>query len=207
MTRRVAVFNMPGLVVLGLSSAVAEAGYQVEPTEDPKSWANEHPYEAMLIGIRLDTDVELLSEVVTATPTITVVALLDPPTDVRLYTSIEAGASGCVSMDWSAGRILMAIEAGLAGLALLPASVARELAVRRLKRSRPRQLSNVQQVWLRRLAAGMTTQELALQVGFSERETYRRLREIYSAMGVRGRTEALMLASASGLLDVLPGGE
>jgi DNA-binding NarL/FixJ family response regulator len=53
----------------------------------------------------------------------------------------------------------------------------------------------------------MTIQELARQVGFSERETYRRLRQIYSAMGVRGRTEALILASASGLLEGLVGGE
>jgi DNA-binding NarL/FixJ family response regulator len=101
----------------------------------------------------------------------------------------------------------MALEAGLNGLALLPVSMARRLVDRSVRQSKPQTLTSVQQTWLRLLASGMTIQELARQVGFSERETYRRLRQIYSAMGVRGRTEALILASASGLLEGPVGGE
>jgi DNA-binding NarL/FixJ family response regulator len=85
--------------------------------------------------------------------------------------------------------------------------MARRLVGRSVRQSKPQTLTSAQQTWLRRLASGMTIQELARQVGFSERETYRRLRQIYSAMGVRGRTEALILASASGLLEGLVGGE
>lgn len=95
----------------------------------------------------------------------------------------------------------MAVEAGLNGLALLPAAMVRDVAARKVRRSIPHELTRSQQSWLRRLASGVTIHELAGQVGFSEREIYRRLRQIYAAMGVGGRTEALILASASGLLD------
>ena len=166
-----------------------------------------HRDQAMLIGIRVDADIELLGELISDNPSIAVVALLDPLSPERFCSCLEAGACGCVSLDWSGERILMALEAGLNGLALLPVSMARVLVGRNVRQSKPQTLTSVQQIWLRRLASGMTIQELARQVGFSERETYRRLRQIYSAMGVRGRTEALILASSSGLLEGLVGGE
>lgn len=207
LTHQLAVVNTPSLVLLGLSSAITEFGYEVEPTDDPRGWAKKHHDQAMLIGIRVDADIELLDELVSNNPSMAVVALLDPLSPERLSTCLEAGACGCVSLDSSGERILMALEAGLNGLALLPVSMARRLVGRSVRQSKPQTLTSAQQTWLRRLASGMTIQELARQVGFSERETYRRLRQIYSAMGVRGRTEALILASASGLLEGLVGGE
>jgi DNA-binding NarL/FixJ family response regulator len=99
--------------------------------------------------------------------------------------------------------VVLALDAGLRGMTILPAGLARSLASTEGDRTRARTLTSSQQSWLRELASGTTVHDLASEVGFSEREMYRRLRVIYRAMGVRTRTEALILASASGLLERL----
>jgi DNA-binding NarL/FixJ family response regulator len=155
----------------------------------------------MLLAIRSDDDVELLVDLIAEEPSVTVVALLDPQSAERLNSCIGAGARGCVSMDWSDQDVVLALNVGMRGMAVLPAMLARNLATNEKNRAHARSLTSSQQTWLRELASGITVHELASQVGFSERETYRRLRLIYLAMGVRTRTEALILASASGLLN------
>jgi DNA-binding NarL/FixJ family response regulator len=65
----------------------------------------------------------------------------------------------------------------------------------------PPSLTDVEQAWLRRLAAGGTVAGLARGCGYSEREMYRRLSDMYSRLGARTRTEALLLAERFGLLD------
>lgn len=204
MGTRVAALNTPILVVLGLAQALDASGYVVETTESPRAWARSHPGEAMLVGVREDADVDLLTDLAATAPSVVLVALLDPPSPQRLDLCFAAGARACAYMDWSGEDVALALDAGRKGLALLPASMARDLTVTKNKRNHARDLTISQQSWLRRLAAGITVHDLAEQVGFSERETYRRLREIYEKMGVRGRMEALIVASASGLLDGPP---
>lgn len=201
MTIHVAAVNTPTLVASGLSGSLATSGYEIEVVSDPRTWAEAHPRDSMLIGVRGRRDVELLGQLASFIPSICLVALLDKLTPEWVSLCLGSGARGCASMEWSSDRIVMALNAGLDGLALLPPSVARVVTARETKRAIPRNLDTTQQSWLKKLASGMTIHELAGQVGFSERETYRRLRHLYAAMGVRGRTEALMLASASGLLD------
>jgi len=197
----VAAVNTPILVALGLTKALEASGYSLERVDDPLSWARVHPQGAMLVAVRDDSDTQLLLDLTSEVPTVTVVALLDPQSVERSQTCIGAGARGCASTDWSGQDVVLALDAGLRGMAILPASLARSLASTEGNRTRARALSSSQQAWLRELASGTTVHDLASQVGFSERETYRRLRLIYRAMGVRTRTEALILASASGMLE------
>jgi DNA-binding NarL/FixJ family response regulator len=55
--------------------------------------------------------------------------------------------------------------------------------------------------WLRALASGETVAALGRRLGYSEREMYRRLHRLYTQIGARGRTDALLRAAKSGLLD------
>ena len=206
MGTRIAATNIQVLVVLGLAQALDASGYVVEATDDPFTWAGSHPGEAMLVGVREDEGLDLLRDLGTAAPSMVLVAVLDPPSRQRLDMCIAAGARACASMDWSGEDVTLALDAGRKGMALLPASMARDLTVTKNKLSHARDLTSSQQSWLMRLASGLTIHDLAEQVGFSERETYRRLRQIYETMGVRGRMEALIVASASGLLDGPPSG-
>jgi DNA-binding NarL/FixJ family response regulator len=62
-------------------------------------------------------------------------------------------------------------------------------------------LSEPDRAWLRWLAGGGTVAALARSMGRGEPEMYRLLDEVYSRLGVRGRTEALLLACQRGLLQ------
>lgn len=99
MAAHVAAVNTPSLVVLGLWSAMAAVGYEVESTDDP--WAQVHTGEVMLVGIREESDVGLLREVVSYETPMSVVGLLDPMSAERMEMCFGAGACGCASMDWS----------------------------------------------------------------------------------------------------------
>jgi DNA-binding CsgD family transcriptional regulator len=67
--------------------------------------------------------------------------------------------------------------------------------------ARPRlAISDREIEWLRTLAAGSTVARLAEGVGYSERAMFRLLRDLYQRLGVKSRTEALMLAQQQGWL-------
>lgn len=198
----VAAVNTPRLLALGLSRDLEEWGYSVEPVADPRAWARNHSITLLLVVVRSMDDVAFLAELTKDLPSAAVVALLDPMSMERLYLCLGAGARGCISADWSTEDMAMALEAGLRGMTIMPTSVALRLAATETTRTSVRSLTSTQQDWLRDLASGTTVHALATQVGFSEREMYRRLRQVYRAIGCTTRTEALIRASACGMLDL-----
>jgi DNA-binding NarL/FixJ family response regulator len=54
---------------------------------------------------------------------------------------------------------------------------------------------------LRALAGGTTVAQLADDNGFSEREMFRILSDLYESIGVKNRTEAIVWAARYGVLD------
>jgi DNA-binding NarL/FixJ family response regulator len=202
MTTPVAAVNTPRLLFIGLSRELEGSGYSVEPVDDPRGWGSSHPAAAMFVAVRNQHDVDLLIDLIADLPTAAVVALLDPMSVERIHVCLGAGARGCVSMDWSSGDLSLVLEVGLRGMATMPATLARKLAATNKEGIYARGLTNTQRAWLRDLASGTTVHALAAQVGFSERVMYRRLSQVYRKMGCATRTEALIRASACGILDL-----
>jgi hypothetical protein len=52
--------------------------------------------------------------------------------------------------------------------------------------------------WLRELSIGTTVGQLATGAGYSERMMFRRVRDLYTHMGVRTKMEALLMAQEQG---------
>lgn len=198
----VAAINTPRLIALGLAKELEPSGYAVEPVADPRAWADFHPEAALLVAVRNKEDVGLLLELTRDLPSMAVIALLDPMSIEHFHLCIGAGARGCVSVEWSSDELALALEAGLRGMVIMPASLAQSLAAAEEDKPYAHSLTTTQQAWLRDLASGTTVQALATRVGFSEREMYRRLRQVYRNMGCATRTEAMIRASASGILDL-----
>jgi DNA-binding NarL/FixJ family response regulator len=201
MTALVAAVNTPRLLALGLSRELEGWGYSVESVDDPRGWAKIHPEAAMFVAVRNPQDEEFLIDLMSDLPAVPVVALLDPMSVDRIHLCMGAGARGCVSMDWSSGDLALVLDVGLRGMATMPATIARNLAARRSDGAYSHGLTSTQWGWLRDLASGTTVRALAAQVGFSERVMYRRLSQVYRKMGCATRTEALLRASACGMLD------
>jgi len=202
MTTLVAAVNTPRLVALGLSRELEGSGYSVVPVDDPRGWATSHHEAAMFVAVRNPSDVDLLINLISDLPTMVVVALLDPISEDQIQLCLGAGARGCVSMDWSSGDLALVLEVGLRGMTIMPATIARRLAATKIDGAYARGLTKTQRAWLRDLASGTTVHALATQVGFSERVMYRRLSQVYRKMGCATRTEALVRASACGMLDL-----
>jgi DNA-binding NarL/FixJ family response regulator len=113
--------------------------------------------------------------------------------------AVRAGATGVVTLSDDPEDVLTVLRCAGRGQTLLPRAVVQALC--RPASAPVPSLTAIEQAWLRRLAAGGTVAALARGCGYSEREMYRRLSDVYLRLGARTRTEALLLAERFGLLD------
>ena len=93
-----------------------------------------------------------------------------------------------------------ALRAAVAGLVALPRQIALAMSDRVPEGSTYDWISREQGDWLVALAEGVTVGELADRIGWSERETFRMLGNLYRHLGVRNRTEAIIWATRHGLV-------
>ncbi len=64
------------------------------------------------------------------------------------------------------------------------------------------QITVEQRRWLQRLAAGVTLQRLATEEGYSLRHLQRLIADLYRALGVGSRSQAVALAALAGIVTV-----
>ncbi len=112
--------------------------------------------------------------------------------------ALRSGATGVVAVDAELHHAVDVIRAAAAGNSLLRSEVARSLC--RPSTAPAPQVSVRERAWLRQLGDGATVAGLARSDGYSEREMYRRLSNLYSRLGAANRTGALVLAERWGLL-------
>jgi DNA-binding NarL/FixJ family response regulator len=155
----------------------------------------------VLLTLDSTDDWKLLSQLGKANAHVLVVAIL-ADTSVRSYLqAILAGAVTAVPRNALPETVRQLIEAVVAGRSVLPVEVVRALASPRAAAAENHDLPSPREIdWLRQLASGTTVAQVADSAGFSERAMFRLLRELYSRMGTRNRTEALMLAKERGWL-------
>jgi DNA-binding NarL/FixJ family response regulator len=128
-----------------------------------------------------------------------VVVLVDEASPDTCADALRAGATGVITPLDDPQDVLAVLRCAGRGQTVLARAVVQALC--RPATLKPPSLTDDEQAWLRRLAAGGTVAGLARGCGYSEREMYRRLSDMYSRLGARTRTEALLLAERFGLLD------
>lgn len=199
--KRVGVYNAPPLYARGLSAALAASEYVLEETAEPTTWVNGQSQPAVLVTVNGSESIDLVVEL-TANDATVVLTLVDQVSPEMLWVCLRAGAKTAISIDDDADDVQLALDAALVGKCVIPDEVARTMADRGGSRGEddPR-LGEPELTWLRQIASGTTVAALGERVGYSEREMFRRLRRLYSKMGVRSRTEALLAAERWGLLE------
>ena len=147
----------------------------------------------------------LVREVAGAVP---VVAVLTKPSIGEHADALRAGVDGVAGCDVSPRRLRSVVAAAVSGSVMLPVEVARALASD-IQQSSVVVLTDPEVSWLRGLARGATVRELAAASSLPLDVMSRRLRRLYNRMGVKGRTEAVMVAGATGVIaqDPLRGQE
>jgi DNA-binding NarL/FixJ family response regulator len=196
----VAISDPQPLFRRGLANVLQEAGFTAEEPEDVCAWATHRARPAIIATVEHDADFALTSELRRACGDVVLVCLLceGPPAAYQL--ALSSGADAAVHRDAAPGEILNVFKAALGDRTLLPTGIAREMAEDGGAPGSAPELSDEERALLQALATGDKVSQIAHGLGFSDRETYRRLRRLYARLGVGSRSEALVLAARARLV-------
>jgi len=131
--------------------------------------------------------------------------------DEHVYDALEAGASGFLLKDVTAERLFDAVRVVAAGDALLAPAVTRrlvaEFARMRVRRPAPAPalstLTPRETEVLRLIAEGLSNPEIAARLVVGEETVKTHVSRVLAKLGLRDRTQAVVLAYESGL--IVPG--
>jgi DNA-binding NarL/FixJ family response regulator len=127
--------------------------------------------------------------------------------DEHVYDALAAGASGFLLKDVTAERLFEAVRVVAAGEALLAPAITRRLIAEfaRIRPTAPTQgtlaaLTPRETDVLRLLAEGLSNPELAGRLHVGEETVKTHVSRILSKLGLRDRTQAVVMAYESGLV-------
>ncbi|GAA1314902.1 response regulator transcription factor [Pseudonocardia xinjiangensis] len=203
MTGKVAVVDRIPTFRAGLAAVLEQGGFEVAEPEPPEFRTSYDQLDAAVVTIHA-ADMHTIRALLAEFPELIVVAVLVSPAIEDFCGALRAGAHGGVQWDSTPDEILAVVRAALAGQSLLPAPIVRALAESSVERPEGGTLREDEIRWLRAIARGTSVVRLARNEGYSQREIFRRLSDLYARMGVRNRHEAIALASRWGLLMPAP---
>jgi DNA-binding NarL/FixJ family response regulator len=219
MTIRVVVADDQGMVRSGFSvllnaqpdiEVIAEA---VNGEEAVARAAELHP-DVILMDVRMPVlDGLQATRVITAmdaAPKVLVLTTFD--LDDYVYEALRSGASGFLLKDASAGELAAAVRLVAAGDALLSPGVTRRLIAEFARMGAPRSpgrqqldgLTERESEVLALVARGMSNGEIADYLVVAEQTVKTHVSRILMKLGLRDRTQAVVLAYETGLVH--PGG-
>jgi len=196
----VAVWDPLPIYRRGMLATLSAAGFAVETAADLLDWAQQEHRLVVMLTLSTPADWAVLERLREERPAVLVVAVL-PDADAQSYVrAVAAGATSAVPRDAAPEAVRRVVEDVLRGVSSLPAEAMAALAAPHERPTHVPEPSPPELDWLRELAVGATVAQLAERSGYSERAMFRLLRELYARLGVRNRTEALMLAQRRGWL-------
>jgi two-component system, NarL family, response regulator DesR len=202
-TGKVAVVDRIPTFRAGLAAVLEQGGFEVAEPEPPDFRTSYDRFDAAVVTVHT-ADVHTIRALLTDFPELIVVAVLVSPTVADFCGALRAGAQAGVQWDSKPDDIVAVVRAAIAGQTLLPTPIVRSLAESSVERPERGTLREDEIRWLRAIARGTSVVRLARNEGYSQREIFRRLSDLYARMGVRNRHEAIALASRWGLLMPAP---
>ncbi|GAA3440110.1 LuxR C-terminal-related transcriptional regulator [Kutzneria kofuensis] len=186
--------------VAGLAAILAEGGFEVARPPRLSPWIQQRATEVAVVAVHADEDLDQLRSLADEFPALLLVAVLPAEEDGWYVRALRRGAHAAVAWSSSPPEIVEAVRAARDGRTVLPTAVARSLARSSIDRPKGTPLLAREVHWLRVLAGGGSVVQLARAEGYSQREIFRRLSDVYRRMGARNRYEAIALAGQWGLL-------
>jgi DNA-binding NarL/FixJ family response regulator len=195
MSVRVAVSDPLPMFRRGVIACLDDVGVETTAPADLLAWARSPDPRVVLLTVSGVADWKLLADLCQVSDDVVVVAILDEASVAGYLRAISAGAAGAMSRTGTSAELRAVFQAAVSGRTLLPTEVVRALADRRSEETQAADHPTAREIgWLQDLAGGVSVARIAEQAGYSERMMFRLLRELYAKLGVRNRTEALMLA-------------
>lgn len=163
------------------------------------AWLQDLDQRVVVVADSPDRCVWTTSRCLLQRPDAAVVELVAAPSAWEYIDSMERGAVGTAPWDAPVAEVEAIICVGLAGRVTMPAFTRSQLA--RSCRDPSVELDWMERELLRGLMSGTTVRHIANLIGYSERETYRRLHAVYDRLGVASRYEAVVKATSLHLVD------
>jgi len=192
--------TQPDFVVVG-SAADGAAAVRVCRELDP---------DVVLMDIRMPgmDGIEATRRILTKASPPRVLILTTFDLDEHVYDALEAGASGFLLKDATAERLFDAVRVVAAGEALLAPTVTRRLVAEfarlRVRRREPdallQTLTTRETEVLRLIAEGLSNPEIAARLVVGEETVKSHVSRVLAKLGLRDRTQAVVIAYESGLL-------
>lgn len=196
----VAVFDPLPVYRQGMLAVLAEAGFAAETPEDLLDWVRQGHRTVVMLTLVTAVDWAFLARLRSDAPEVVVVAVLTDATVRSCVRAVVAGAMAVVARDAAPETMRRVFADVVRGVSALPVDVVAALAAPHEQLEYVAEPSEPELAWLRDLANGATVAQLAERSGYSERAMFRLLRELYGRLGVKNRTEALMLSQRRGWL-------
>lgn len=198
----VGIVHPAEVVATGLAAGLQQRGYLVDYPIRAGEWVLRGGERLLVHDRRTADDIGDIQRLIRSKRGLVVVALIEHATKHGYQQAFRAGCAGAVRWDAPMETIIEAIEAAARGIALLPSEIARQMAVAGAQ-SPPDTvwLSDVETTALRLLAGGAKTNQIADECGYSEREIFRMLTDLYTRIGVTNRSQAIATVARWGMLE------
>lgn len=183
-----------------LRRALEELGFSTcDNPGDLPGYVRGRRHRALVVSLTGSFGLGELDRVVRANRQASIVALVDSASPGLYAELLRRGRVHPALRSETAASIAECMKASLNGMCALPSRIARQMADS-LPTEGGTGLGGEELTWLRRLAEGVTIEEIAADAGLSERSLYRRLAAAYRKLGVTTRTEAMVRLAHLGLL-------
>jgi DNA-binding NarL/FixJ family response regulator len=218
MTTRVVVVDDQEVVRAAFGALLATqpdftvVGTAADGAQAVRVCAEQHP-DVVLMDVRMPVmdGIEATRRIVASEPRPHVLVLTTFDLDEHVYDALEAGASGFLLKDVTAERLFDAVRVIAAGDALLAPGVTRRLVAEFARlRTGPTKPSTTLAVLTPRerevlllVAEGLSNPEIATRLVVGEETVKTHVSRVLTKLGLRDRTQAVVLAYESGL--VVPG--
>jgi DNA-binding NarL/FixJ family response regulator len=201
MGRRIGVVGRGATWRRGVAGVLTDAGFEAVEVDGIEAWRPGRGGIAIALRCPNPEALPPIADFTADHPHIPVVAVVPVLGIAEYAAAVRCGVAGAVAEDDEPATYAAAFTAALAGEFLVPAAVMRALVARLPDALDDAWLDEESLSLIRSLAAGSTVATLADQEGYSEREMFRMLKELYTAVGVENRTQAIIWAARNGVLD------
>lgn len=196
MSVNVAIVGSGPALIEGWLVALQHVGFRTSSPRDLRAWIGSARRRAILLLAGTRDGLDVVVDIRSASTNAVVVVLLPTPSDEDHVAALRSGASGVGAWDIPVSEVKGMLDAGLQGRCTLPFGLAARLAEGPLEsRARQLDLDDLDRELLIGLVSGQPTRELAERIGYSQRETFRRLTRLYRHIGVADRTQAVVKAA------------
>lgn len=183
-----------------VDGALAGAGYRSVIPRTLHGWVQSHRGHPVLVTDDEAHTRSIRRRLAGSAAGVAFVVLADDLT-AQLCLELLPSSAAVLPVTADQRQIAVAVDAARLTLSCLPTPTARTLAGALAPPGDDAAVLGVhEEEWLVALADGRTVAALARSAGYSQREMYRLLSDVYGRLGATTRTEALLIADRRGLL-------